>query len=234
MSLFEKKKKLIQDLIRSGYVKNELYIEAFMKVPREKFVWPGYEEEAYIDTPLPLGNTGQTISAPHMCLYLLEALEVKVGDVVLEIGAGSGYQAALLAECVAPSTVDRSLWGHVYTIEIRPELAKFAKENIAKTGYSDRVTVIQGNGSLGYPPNDPTERYDKILLTASAPDVPPPLLKQLKKGGILVAPIGKGYFQELIKVVKLESGAYKRMFLTTVAFVPLRGMYGWREYDEEL
>jgi protein-L-isoaspartate(D-aspartate) O-methyltransferase len=219
---------LVERFVKEGILKTERCINAFKKVPREKFVWIGFEDEAYYDTPLPLGSTGQTISAPHMCAYLIEELELEIGNIVFEVGGGSGYQAALIAECIAPSDVDKSLWGHVYTMEINKELYEFAKKNIRETKYDDRVTVLLGDGSLGYPPLDKEERYDRILLTAAAPKIPSPLLKQLKTGGILIAPIGRGFFQDLIKIIKTENGL-KEKFLTKVAFVPLRGKYGWQD-----
>lgn len=228
--VFRKRRELLaKKLIREGVLRSERCIKAFLKVPREMFVWRGFEDEAYYDSPLPLGSTGQTISAPHMCAYLIEELELETGDIVLEIGGGSGYQAALIAECVAPSEEDKSRWGHVYTVEINEDLVEFARKNLEKTGYSDRVDVIWGDGSLGYPPLDEEERYEKILLTAAAPKVPSPLIKQLKRGGILVAPIGRGFFQDLVKLIKFEDGSTAEKYLTKVAFVPLRGEYGWRE-----
>jgi|Deesub1362A_J573_1020465.scaffolds.fasta_scaffold00001_229 protein-L-isoaspartate(D-aspartate) O-methyltransferase len=226
---FERRRKLLaKKLMKEGILRSERCINAFLRVPREKFVWKGYEKDAYYDSPLPLGSTGQTISAPHMCAYLIEELELKPGDVVLEIGGGSGYQAALIAECVAPSDEDPSKWGHVYTIEINRELAEFAKKNLEETGYGNRVDVILGDGSLGYPPLEEKERYDKILLTAAAPKIPSPLIKQLKKGGILIAPVGRGFFQDLIKIIKTGEGDIEEKYLIKVAFVPLRGAYGWK------
>ena len=196
-------------------------------MPREKFVWPNYDDETYFDTPLPLGNTGQTISAPHMSAYLIEELDLRPGLIVLEIGGGSGYQAALIAECVAPSDLDETLWGHVYSIEINRELIDFAKRNLKESGYDNRVDIIWGDGSLGWPPLKKEEIYDRILLTASAPEIPPPLMEQLKKDGILISPIGKGFFQDLIKIIKLRDKIIKK-YLLKVAFVPLRGKYGWK------
>ena len=219
---------LAKKLMNEGILRSERCINAFLRVPREKFVWRGYEKDAYYDSPLPLGSTGQTISAPHMCAYLIEELELKPGDIVLEIGGGSGYQAALIAECVAPNDEDPSRWGHVYTIEINKELAEFARKNLEETGYSNRVDVILGDGSLGYPPLEEKERYDKILLTAAAPRIPSPLIKQLKRGGILIAPVGRGFFQDLVKLIKTKDGDIKKKYLIKVAFVPLRGAYGWK------
>lgn len=219
---------LTERFIKEGILKSRKCIEAFRRVPREEFVWTGFKEDAYYDTPLPLGSTGQTISAPHMCAYLIEELELEIGNIVLEIGGGSGYQAALIAECIAPLDIDKNLWGHVYTIEINKELWEFALNNLEKTSYLNRVDVIYGDGSLGYPPLDKKERYDKILLTASAPRIPPPLIKQLKRGGILIAPTGRGFLQDLVKLFKRKNGTVVKKHLTKVAFVPLRGRFGWK------
>lgn len=225
--LRRKKYRLVNRLIREGYLRSSRCVKAFLKVPRERFIWPGYESMAYHDSPLPLGDTGQTISAPHMCAYLIECLNLVEGLKVLEIGTGSGYQAALLAECVAPSDRDPDKWGHVYTIEINEELVEFAKRNLERCGYSNRVTVIRGDGSLGWPPQSDEEIYDRILLTAAAPTIPKPLIKQLKKGGYLVGPLGKGYLQDLVRVNKDLDGVVREENLLKVAFVPLRGRWGW-------
>jgi len=223
-----KKFRLVRSLIREGYLRSKNCIKAFIRVPREEFIWPGYENLAYQDTPLPLGESGQTISAPHMCAYLLEALDLNLGQNVLEIGTGSGYQAALLAECVAPVDVDKNKWGHVTTIEIDEKLVEFAKRNLERCGYGDRVTVIHGDGGLGWPPLSNEEIYDRILITAAAPSIPKPLINQLKRGGILVSPLGRGYLQDLIRIHKDMHGKITEEYLLKVAFVPLRGRWGWR------
>lgn len=153
-----------------------------------------------------------------------EALELKVGHRVLEVGAGSGWHASTVAEVVAPSDVSKDKWGHVYTIEIIPRLAEFARRNITEAGYSDRVTVICGDGSLGYPEKAP---YDRILVTAAAPRIPEPLKEQLKQGGVMVIPVGEiGFYQTLIRLRKRESGKVVEENLGGVAFVPLVGRYG--------
>ncbi len=211
---------LISKLIKSGILKTKSYVNVMLKVPRHLFVWPGYEDYAYVDHALPLGDTGQTISAPHMCAYILEELRPNVGDYILEIGAGSGYQAALLAETIAPT-------GHVVTIEIVDELVQFARKNLEKAGYEDNVTVIRGDGTLGYPPLYEKEIYDKILVTAAAPYVPKMLIKQLKVGGRIVIPIGNLYVQTLTIIEKLEDKIVKRESIGCM-FVPLRGANGWK------
>lgn len=158
-----------------------------------------------------------------MVSIMNEALELEVGHKVLEVGAGSGWHACTVAEIVAPSDVSRERWGHVYTIEILPNLAEFAKRNIAKTGYSDRVTVICKDGSEGYEEEAP---YDRILVTAAAPSIPNPLKKQLKPGGIMIIPVGEaGFYQVLMRVRKIDDKIIEED-LGGVAFVPLIGRYG--------
>jgi len=153
-----------------------------------------------------------------MVAIMNEALELRIGNKVLEVGAGSGYHAATVAEQIGPQ-------GHVYTIELVPELVKLARSNLEKAGYSDRVTLFQGDGSLGYPDRAP---YDRVVVTAAAPKIPPPLVAQLRPGGILIIPVGGRLFpQELVKVRKDEKGRIERASLGGVAFVPLIGKEGF-------
>ena len=190
-------------------------------VPREEFVHPTTREYAYSDTPLSIGH-GQTISAPHMCVIMCEAMKLRPGYTVLEIGAGSGYHAALCAELVAPK--DTSTPGHVFTIEIVERLIAFAKDNLERTGYSDRVTLIHGDGGKGLPEKAP---FDRILVAAAAPDIPQPLVDQLAPDGIMLIPVGsRGFFQNLLMVIKGSKGEISRRNWGGVAFVPLTGEYG--------
>jgi protein-L-isoaspartate(D-aspartate) O-methyltransferase len=159
-----------------------------------------------------------------MVSIMNEALQLEVGQKVLEIGAGSGWHAATIAEIIAPSNAPRSEWGHVYTVEIIQGLAEFARKNIMNTGYGDRVTIICADGSMGYPEKAP---YDRILVTAAAPEIPKPLIEQLKPNGIMLIPVGSVHlFQNLIKVTKSADGKLKEENLGGVAFVPLTGRYG--------
>lgn len=159
-----------------------------------------------------------------MVAIMNEALQLEVGYKVLEVGAGSGWHAATIAEIVAPREAPRSEWGHVYTVEIIESLADSARRNIMKAGYGDRVTIICADGSMGYLEKAP---YDRILVTAAAPDIPKPLIEQLKLGGIMVIPIGSVHlFQSLIKVTTSVDGKIKEENLGGVAFVPLTGRYG--------
>jgi len=159
-----------------------------------------------------------------MVSIMNEALRLEVGHRVLEVGAGSGWHAATIAEIVAPGEAPRSEWGHVYTVEIVQGLADFARRNIMNAGYGDRATIVCADGSLGYPENAP---YDRILVTAAAPDVPKPLVEQLKPNGIMLIPVGSiHFFQSLIKITKGVDGKIREESLGGVAFVPLTGRYG--------
>ena len=162
-----------------------------------------------------------------MVAIMNEALELRVGHKVLEVGTGCGWHASTVAEIVAPSDRPREEWGHVYTMEIIPELAEMAKRNIRRAGYEDRVTVICGDGSLGFPDEAP---YDRILVTAAAPYVPPPLKKQLKVGGLIVLPVGAvGFYQTLLRVRRVNDD-FLEEDLGGVAFVPLVGKHGHKIY----
>ncbi|MFQ5711312.1 MAG: protein-L-isoaspartate(D-aspartate) O-methyltransferase [Candidatus Geothermarchaeales archaeon] len=225
----KRREKMVQSLIQGGVLRTQKCIRSMMTVKRHLFVWSGHEEHAYYDHPLPLGNTGQTISAPHMCAYMIEALNLEVGGTILEIGTGSGYHAALLAECVAPTNVAKERWGMVITIEYVEELYHLAKENLRRAGYSDRVSCLVGDGTLGVPPSEERELYDRVLVTAGAPSPPKPLLRQLKKGGMMVIPVGGRFYQQLERIVKLDEDRYETSTLMGCLFVPLLGQYGWRE-----
>jgi len=213
----ERRRELVEELVRGGILKNEKVIKAMLTVPREEFVPANYRDYAYNDSPLPIGY-GQTISAPHMVAIMTQALDPELGNKVLEVGTGSGYQAAVLAEIVGES-------GHVWTIERIKELVEFAKNNLGRLSYLRRVTVIHGDGSLGYSVAAP---YDRIMVTAAAPEIPDPLLKQLKIGGRLVAPVGNRYFQRLVIVTKESNGKVKQEYSIPCVFVPLVGKYGFK------
>jgi len=153
-----------------------------------------------------------------MVAIMDEALQLSSGLGVLEIGAGSGYHSATIAEIIGPM-------GHVYTVEIVEDLVRDARLNLDRAGYSDRVTLVHGDGSLGYPDRSP---YDRIVVTAAAPEIPKGLIEQLKPEGILLAPVGGRLFpQELVSIHKNSSGGLERRNLGGVAFVPLKGKHGF-------
>lgn len=154
-----------------------------------------------------------------------EALELEVGQKVLEVGAGSGWHASTIAEIVAPSGTPKERWGHVYTVERIPELAEFAIRNIAEAGYYDRITIIHRDGSLGFPEEAP---YQRILVTAAAPAVPKPLIEQLEDRGILVVPVGGAQFYQSLLRIRKENGKTLEEDLGGVAFVPLIGRHGFK------
>ncbi len=161
-----------------------------------------------------------------MVAIMNEALQLEVGQKVLEVGAGSGWHSATIAEIIAPHDAPRSEWGHVYTVEIVQNLAEIARKNIMNEGYGDRVTITYGDGSRGYPEKAP---YERIIATAAAPRVPQPLVEQLKPNGTMLIPVGNvSLFQNLIKITKDANGAMREQNLGGVAFVPLTGEHGHR------
>ncbi|NHJ47954.1 MAG: protein-L-isoaspartate(D-aspartate) O-methyltransferase [Asgard group archaeon] len=224
--LLERKEELIANYVKNGYIRSEEVKRAFRKVPRELFIGSNPKRYAYLDRPLGiLGN--QTISAPHMVAMMVskDVLDLQVGDNCLEVGGGSGYHAAVIAEIIAPSNSDTTKWGHIYTIERIKELVDFANKNLKSAGYDDRVTVIHADGSVGYTDKAP---YDKITVACAAPDIPPPLIEQLKPNGRLVIPVGgRGYYQELKVLSKDKNGKITIQDKCGVAFVPLIGKYGY-------
>lgn len=225
INLSEERKKLVEMLKSGGLIRSSLVEEAFLSIPREFFIPEQLRVYAYDDTPLPIGY-GQTISAPHMVAIMTEELRVKPGDTVLEIGTGSGYQAAILAHIVS-----KKLGGHVYTVERIPQLARRAVVNIAsaRPDLLPYTTVVVGDGSKGVEFFQP---YDRIIVTAAAPRIPDPLLQQLKPGGIMVIPVGDRWEQILQIITKDERGYVRIRDSIPCVFVPLIGRYGWRnEYD---
>jgi protein-L-isoaspartate(D-aspartate) O-methyltransferase len=161
-----------------------------------------------------------------MVSIMNEALQLEVGQKVLEVGAGSGWHSATIAEIVAPGDAPRSEWGCVFTVEIIQALAETARKNVMNAGYGDRVKIVNGDGSKGYAEKAPFER---VVVTAAAPSVPEPLVGQLKLGGVLLIPVGSvSLLQYLLKITKGSDGKIKQENLGGVAFVPLTGEYGHR------
>ncbi len=218
MDFEEQRKQIVESLERIGYIKSQSVKQAMLKVRREDFVSSDNKEDAYVDTPLPIpGNA--TISAPHMHAISLEALKLKLGDKFLEVGAGSGIMQAYAYEIVGKG-------GETIGIEINKETYEFGRKNLEKAGYWDKVKFILGDGSIGLPEEAP---FDAILVSAASPDIPKPLVKQLKPGGIIVAVVGSAYGeQQLVSLEKTREGKIVRKELLPVIFVPLKGKYGWK------
>lgn len=208
----------MEELKVLGYIVSKEVEEAMLAIPREVFVPEDQRPYAYEDRPLPIGF-GQTISAPSVVARMTELLQVRKGQKVLEVGTGSGYQASILAWLVGEK-------GHVWTIERIPELAARAKGAIESIGLGDRVTVIVGDGSLGYPEAAP---YDRVVVTAAAPRPPHSLLSQLSVNGRMVIPIGGRSGQVLTVFEKKGPDSYEEFYDLEVLFVPLVGAEGWPE-----
>jgi protein-L-isoaspartate(D-aspartate) O-methyltransferase len=207
---------LVQQLKRYRYITSPQVEKAFLRVEREKFVLPDYRNSAYSDSPLPI-LCGQTISAPSMIAIMLEVANLKRGITVLEIGCGSGYNAALIAEIVGED--------NIITIERIPELAEWGKKNLESAGY--HIKVAGGDGTLGYPEKAP---YDRIISTAAAPKIPQPWVDQLALHGLIVCPVGsKHWYQELEVAEKTEDGTLRVSHHGGCAFVPLIGKEGFKQ-----
>ena len=194
---------IAEQLIPRG-IDDERVLAAMRKVKRHLYVPADQRQRAYLDGPLPIGHD-QTISQPYIVAIMTQVLKPVATDKVLEIGTGSGYQAAVLAEIV----------DHVYTIEIVAPLAKRSRNHLKKQGYNN-ITVRHGDGYLGWPEHAP---FDKIIVTAAPPEIPAKLVEQLKVGGVMVLPVGEGY-QELILIKKSKDGVAKKT-LFPVRFVPM-------------
>lgn len=208
----EKRQSLVKNLERKGYLESKEVKNAFLQVPRELFIPENLQNQAYVDTPLQIGN-GQTISAPHMIAIMCEALNLNEGQKVLEIGTGSGYHAAIVSKIIGKD-------GQVYSIERFSSLADNAKKNL-KQAEIKNVTVQVGDGSKGLSKFEP---YDRIYVTCAAPSVPSSLTDQLKDPGILLIPVGKT-FCDLEKLEK-KDGRIITKNLGGCAFVPLVGKHG--------
>mgnify|MGYP001590454984 CR=1 FL=1 len=209
--VLEKRKLMIQ-VIKNYGVKDKNVLNAMLKIPRHLFIPRELEEHAYDDNPLQIGYN-QTISQPYTTAFMLEALELKKNDKVLEIGTGSGYSAALISYITKKE---------VYSTEIISSLVLKAIENLKRANINN-VHVICNDGCLGLKEYSP---YDKILINAACPDFPEPLIKQLRDNGIILAPIGGILGQEMIKGIK-KGRKLEKINLGNFIFVRLRGQYGW-------
>ena len=207
------RERMVKEQIIARGVEDERVLDAMMQVPRHLFVDKVYVHQAYNDYPLSVGH-GQTISQPYMVAAMTELLSLKPDDTVLEIGTGSGYQAAILA----------LLCKMVYTVERVSALKEIARERLEKLGFSN-IAFLIGDGSLGWPQYAP---YDGIIVTAGAPEVPNALIEQLAEKGRLVIPVGSEYFQTLNLVTKQRGRIFRKEFFECT-FVPLLGKQGWKE-----
>jgi protein-L-isoaspartate(D-aspartate) O-methyltransferase len=210
-----KKKSMIDSQLKSRGISSFEVLRAMSVVPREKFVSSEFIEAVYNDGPLSIGS-GQTISQPYMVAMMTEALMLKKNDKVLEIGTGSGYQAAVLQEIAA----------HVFSVERISPLAEHAWNVLASLGYTD-IAIKVGDGTLGWPEESP---FDAIIVTSGSPEVPETLLNELKDGGRMIIPVGSMSHQRIIRITRTKGNFNKEELLSCV-FVPLIGEYGWHESE---
>jgi protein-L-isoaspartate(D-aspartate) O-methyltransferase len=206
------KKAMVEEQLMCRGIKNQKVLDAFRKVERHKFIPEDLRNNSYSDYPLPIGE-GQTISQPYMVALMTECLGLTGGDKILEIGTGSGYQAAILAE----------LAKEVYTIERFDSLAKRAEGVLNELGYKN-IKIKVGDGTLGWPEEAP---FDKIIITAATPRVPLPLTEQLKENGKLVLPLGES-FSQILTVIEKRKDKLETLEVCGCVFVPLVGKYGSR------
>ena len=204
------RKEMVEEQLIPRGIKEQYVLDAFYKVARHKFIPEEQKEFAYADHPLPIGQ-GQTISQPYIVALMTQCLKLDPELKVLEIGTGSGYQAAILAELVK----------EVYSVERFPALAKNAASKLAELGYNN-IKIKVGDGTLGWPEEAP---FDRIIITAACPEIPPPLIEQLKEGGKIIFPRGENYSQMLTLLEKKKSGIFTQEICGCV-FVPLVGKFG--------
>ena len=212
MTFEAQRTRMVEDQLKSRGIADPRVLAAFRKVPRHRFVPEGLAQEAYADRPLPIGG-GQTISQPYMVALMINRLRLQGHERVLEIGTGSGYQTALLAELAL----------EVFSVERLPELLAAANTRLEELGCLN-VHLTPGNGSLGWPEHAP---FDAIIVAAASPDIPPPLLEQLAEGGRVILPVGGPSAQTLIEAEKRQ-GVIHRVEIAGCIFVPLMGQHGWR------
>ena len=211
----ELRERMVERQIAARGIRDPRLLDAMRHVPREEFVSPEYGIQAYGDHPLPI-EAGQTISQPYIVALMIEAAGIGEGDRVLEVGAGSGYAAAVMSRIAA----------QVIAIERKPELAEIARERLQRLGFVN-ATIVEGDGTRGWPDGAP---YDAVLVAAAGSRVPQPLIDQLATGGRLVMPVGsRGWIQQLVKLTRFPDGRLERESLGEVRFVPLIGEEGWNE-----
>jgi len=197
---------------------NEKLLKAFEAIPREIFVPPKFQSQAYDDHPLPTLRE-QSISQPTTIMLMLQALGLKEGEKVFEVGAGVGYQAALIAEVIGEK-------GKLVTTEIIPELVYIAQKHLRSLGFRN-ATILEADGSEGYEVAAP---YDRIIITAACQAIPQPLVDQLREGGVIIAPVGDIETQMMVKGTKINENL-EFEFLGTFCFVPMKGKYGFKEEE---
>ena len=209
---FSQRRQMVDEQLRRRGIRDERVLQAMLEIPREEFVPPQWRRFTYEDDPIAIGE-GQTISQPYMTALMAESLSLKGGEHVLEVGAGCGYAAAVLGALAADVT----------TIEVLPNLAQQARDNLHRTGFDRNVEVVCGDGSLGYPSSAP---YDAISVAAGSPAIPPALLAQLRDPGVLVIPVG-GWEDQELRVLTRSDGHDDYRVPTLCRFVPLVGGEGW-------
>jgi protein-L-isoaspartate(D-aspartate) O-methyltransferase len=207
------RRNMVERQLRGRGITDERVLEAMVGIPRHLFVPPAEQMDAYADCPLPIGH-GQTISQPYIVALMTELMKLSGNETVLEVGTGSGYQAAILAH----------LAHKVFSIERIPELAQTARQRLEELGI-ENVLVVESDGTIGLPEEAP---FDGILVTAAGPTVPPPLLEQLAENGRLVIPVGSRTGQ-MLEVWRRINGENQKQAVAPVAFVPLVGEHGWDE-----
>ncbi|HXM63638.1 MAG TPA: protein-L-isoaspartate(D-aspartate) O-methyltransferase [Terriglobales bacterium] len=206
------RRSMVESQLRARGIRDERVLAAMSRVPRHEFVSADYRDQVYEDHPIPIGE-GQTISQPYIVAIMLQALALDLSDVVLEVGTGSGYLTALLAE----------LTRQVYSVERHASLARTAHATLARLGYTN-VEVIVGDGGNGFPDQAP---FDAIVVSAAAPQIPPPLFEQLREGGRMIVPVGPAHAQEL-QLARKHDGQPVVSTLEGCRFVPLIGSEGYR------
>jgi protein-L-isoaspartate(D-aspartate) O-methyltransferase len=211
-SYVAQRRSMVESQLRARGIRDERVLAAMLHVPRHEFVSEDYRDQVYEDHPIPIGE-GQTLSQPYIVAVMLEALVLNKSDAVLEIGTGSGYQTALLSE----------LTRQVYSVERHASLARAAQATLAHLGYTN-VKVLVGDGSHGLPEH---ARFDAVVVSAAAPQIPPPLFEQLREGGRMVIPVGPAHAQEL-QLVRKHAGQPVVSNLEGCRFVPLIGSEGYR------
>jgi protein-L-isoaspartate(D-aspartate) O-methyltransferase len=205
------RKRMVEEQLIPRGIKNQKVLDAFYKVQRHKFIPPDLRNSAYADFPIPIGE-GQTISQPYIVALMTECLNLTSEERILEIGTGSGYQAAILAE----------LAKEVYTIERFEILAKRAEALLSQLGYNN-IKIKVGDGTLGWQEAAP---FDKIMITAASPKIPQPLIEQLKENGKLILPLGES-FSQVLTLVEKKKNKFETVDICGCVFVPLVGKYGW-------